>query len=164
MRAFYEATSGQSWSAANQANWFSGTNPCAYGSEWGGVLCSTVAADAQLKLPEEGGPSFTGLAMAFSSIATTLTGTIPPEIFAIPSLTELTLKQNSLSGTIPFEIGLATQLAVLDVSVMWDSGISGTLPAALSELPRLKTLLVNSAGNWLTGTLPAGPFASHCHL
>ncbi len=64
-----------------------------------------------------------------------LTGTIPTEFGQLDRLQVLRLDDNSLTGNIPAEIGSITTLS--DLYVNGNSGMSGTLPSALTNLRRL---------------------------
>lgn len=64
-----------------------------------------------------------------------LTGTIPTELGQLERLQVLRLDTNSLTGNIPAEIGSITTLS--DLYVNGNSGMSGTLPSALTNLRRL---------------------------
>ena len=77
-----------------------------------------------------------------------LRGTVPPEVFPLlPNLRVFDVAHNSVTGTIPSELGIATDLLLLNVM---DNHITGPLPALPSKL-----MMVNLAENQLTGTLPA---------
>jgi hypothetical protein len=78
-----------------------------------------------------------------------LSGPIPSELALLTQLTSLNLFQNNLIGTIPSELGLLTELTYFGAS--WNA-LSGTLPSDLSRLTKLVHLDVSSNG--LRGTLP----------
>lgn len=88
-----------------------------------------------------------------------LTGVIPPEIGSLSRLRRLLLSQNQLAGSIPAELGRLTALQELDLTHNRD--MRGTLPAALTALRQLNTLLLTNTGlcapreaaflDWLAG-------------
>ena len=64
-------------------------------------------------------------------------------------VTELSLKDNNLSGTIPPELGNLTQLTQLDLEY---NELTGPIPPELGDLPQLRRLVLGA--NELTGTIP----------
>ena len=79
----------------------------------------------------------------------TLSGTIPPELGQLTSLGFLELDDNTLSGTIPPELGQLTSLGFLNLS---NNNLSGTIPPELGNIPYLTAL--DLSGNNLSGTIP----------
>ena len=78
-----------------------------------------------------------------------LTGSIPPEISNLKSITGLHTHQNQLTGSIPTEIGKLEYLVRLDMS----SNIhTGTLPTEIGNLSELD--LIDFVYNKFTGFLP----------
>ena len=65
-------------------------------------------------------------------------------------VTEIRLKDNNLSGTIPAGLGQLTSLQYLDLDT---NKLTGTIPSELGQLTNLEYLYLN--GNQLTGTIPA---------
>ncbi|MFC1552585.1 cohesin domain-containing protein, partial [Candidatus Latescibacterota bacterium] len=65
-------------------------------------------------------------------------------------VTELDLKSNNLSGTIPLEIGNLTNLSLLNLS---GNGLSGTIPLEIGNLTNLNSM--NFSYNNITGTIPS---------
>ncbi len=65
-------------------------------------------------------------------------------------VTEIRLKDNNLSGTIPADLGQLTSLQFLDLDT---NQLTGPIPVELSQLVNLEYLYLN--GNQLTGTIPA---------
>lgn len=63
---------------------------------------------------------------------------------------ELTLRRRGVGGFIPTELGLMTDLELLDLS---ENTISGTLPTELGRLTRLNTLVAQH--NSLSGSVPS---------
>ena len=78
-----------------------------------------------------------------------LTGTIPNEIGLLSGLTVLGLGGNHLSGTIPTEIGLLTRLAVL---YPYKNQFTGTTPTEIGLMTSLCWLGLDN--NHLTGSIP----------
>ncbi len=81
-----------------------------------------------------------------------LSGTIPFELGSLSNLRYLWLGSNSLSGTIPSELGSLSNLQRL--SLHHNNSLSGTIPSELGSLSNLQELSVNN--NRLSGTLPSG--------
>ena len=79
-----------------------------------------------------------------------LSGTIPPELGALPALGALNLSNNELTGTIPSRLG---ELGGLFVLILMGNDLSGEIPAALSDLTLLEVLDLGS--NRLSGPVPA---------
>jgi Leucine-rich repeat (LRR) protein len=78
-----------------------------------------------------------------------LTGTIPAELGQLASLQYLSLDTNNLTGNIPVELGNLTNLDYLYLS---GNQLSGTIPSELGNLNNL--LLLYLAGNQLSGSIP----------
>ncbi|MDH3246541.1 MAG: hypothetical protein OEM26_18115, partial [Saprospiraceae bacterium] len=78
-----------------------------------------------------------------------LTGTLPPDIGLLTELREVDLVNNTVSGSIPLEIGNLTLLNRLDLS---RNGFSGLIPVELGNLLSLSTL--NLRFNNLSGNIP----------
>ena len=71
-----------------------------------------------------------------------LSGEIPSEIGSLAKLRDLRLEENDLSGRVPTTIGRMSSLESLDLTN--NPRMSGPLPASMTELRRLRTLLVES--------------------
>ncbi|CAJ2646891.1 unnamed protein product [Trifolium pratense] len=83
-------------------------------------------------------------------------GTIPLEVFNLFSLTNLLdLSHNSLSGSLPKEVGMLKNIDWLDVS---ENHLSGNIPETIGECVSLEYL--NLQGNSFNGTIPSS-LASH---
>ncbi|EOY14382.1 hypothetical protein QUC31_000011 [Theobroma cacao] len=77
-------------------------------------------------------------------------GPLPRGIFkAFPSLAEVLLLNDQLTGCIPYEIGLLKEAVVFDAG---NNQLTGPLPFSLACLENLEQL--NLAGNLLFGTVP----------
>ncbi|KAK6798367.1 hypothetical protein RDI58_006069 [Solanum bulbocastanum] len=79
-----------------------------------------------------------------------LLGSIPSSLGMIQYLTNLDLSNNSINGSIPLTLFIAPELQRLDFS---NNRISGQLPELVGHLNNLQFL--NLSGNALTGRLPA---------
>ena len=77
-----------------------------------------------------------------------LTGPIPPELGLLTQLQRLTLSEHQLTGPIPPTLGNLARLQELDLS---RNLLSGTVPPELGSLTQLRRLKLSD--NWLT-TLP----------
>jgi Leucine-rich repeat (LRR) protein len=125
--AFYHATDGPHWT--ENTNWLVEEQPV---STWHGITLS------------EDGCNVTRIELLFNN----LTGTIPPEIGNLNSLSHLIIDNNNLSGEIPPEIGSLQALEILKLN---DNRLTGPLPNSLYDLHNLKEL--NLTNNLLNGTI-----------
>ena len=71
--------------------------------------------------------------------ANTLSGSIPAELGNLTNLTNLDLSTNSLSGGIPSELGNLTNLTTLD---LYNNPLSGSIPSELGNLTNLIDLFL----------------------
>ena len=78
-----------------------------------------------------------------------LTGSIPPELGGLASLSRLTLTSNHLSGPIPPELAELSNLSHLG---LFNNDLEGTVPPELGSLTNLTQLELD--GNRLTGSIP----------
>lgn len=78
-----------------------------------------------------------------------ITGTIPPCIANLTSLTRLQLANNSFRGSISRELGLLSQLRILNLSM---NSLEGTIPSELSSCSQLQAL--GLWNNSLRGEIP----------
>ncbi|KAK2993731.1 hypothetical protein RJ640_018352 [Escallonia rubra] len=79
-----------------------------------------------------------------------LSGTIPKEVAGLSSLSiSLAMAHNSLTGSLPLEVGRLVNLKELYIS---QNKLSGDIPSTLSSCASLETLLME--GNLLQGTIP----------
>jgi len=77
-------------------------------------------------------------------------GFIPTELGLMTDLELLDLSENTISGTLPSELGRLTRLNTL---VAQHNSVSGSVPSELGELSRLQSLYL--FGNALRGALPS---------
>jgi len=100
--------------------------------------------------PNEWLPNLTNL-LTLDFAAVSFTGTIEPSFWA-PSMTSLSLGGNSISGTIPTEIGTLTRLVSLALA---SNDLEGGLPSELGNLLDLQFLFVMPGNEWLDlGNIP----------
>ena len=136
--ALYHGTGGASWDA--NTNWLS-DRPI---GEWHGVTTDSNGRVIQLDLP-----------------GNNLTGTMPPELGDLTSLSMLNLgeywddgknnfSRNKLAGPIPSELGDLINLRVLDLA---GNSLTATIPLELASLSNLEELHLHN-GNSLTGSIP----------
>jgi Leucine-rich repeat (LRR) protein len=90
-----------------------------------------------------------GQVSELSLVENQLSGTIPPELGQLSRLRYLYLSSNQLSGTIPPELGQLSRLQFLDMS---ENQFSGTIPPELGQLNSLQHL--NLSSSQLSGTIP----------
>jgi hypothetical protein len=76
-------------------------------------------------------------------------GTIPPDIGQLTSLTSLDFKSNMVTGSLPESIGQCSQLQVFDVL---DGSMTGTFPSSMRKLTAMEYFDVSS--NVFSGMLP----------
>jgi len=95
-----------------------------------------------------------------ASLTQTLNGTLPPELQNLPALSLLRIENNSLTGSIPEELGnMSTIFEFGDMSTstfatlnLAGNSLSGSIPSELGNLTGLTTLNLNN--NSLTGSIP----------
>ncbi|CAL0304421.1 unnamed protein product [Lupinus luteus] len=129
-------------------NHFSGRIPFSIGN-----LTSLTKLHMELNYFEGSIPSSLGNCQKLLVLAlfgNKLTGTIPKEVMALSSLSELLdVSYNSLSGTLPTEIGKLVHLGLLDLS---ENKFSGVIPSSLGSCTSLVTLYLQ--GNYFEGNIP----------
>nr|XP_040249063.1 probable leucine-rich repeat receptor-like protein kinase At1g35710 [Aegilops tauschii subsp. strangulata] len=79
----------------------------------------------------------------------TLRGALPPSINSLPALSVLNLTYNQLTGKIPSEIGDLQSLKLLDLSF---NGFTGHIPASLGNLTMLTDLFIHQT--MVSGPIP----------
>ncbi|MDE2755035.1 MAG: hypothetical protein OXI92_00650 [Acidobacteriota bacterium] len=123
--ALYNATNGRNWHKSDR--WLT-HRPV---SGWHGVTVSNGRV--------------TGLSLGSNR----LTGTVPPELGDLSSLTELNLSNNQLTGAIPPELGNLSNLTRLSLT---NNQLTGNVPMELGDLSSLTQLEL--AYNRLAGAIP----------
>jgi hypothetical protein len=135
LAAFYASTSGASW----REPWdLSATDPC---QSWAGFYCENpfVRIDGRLM---DGSSDET-------SIFQGLHGTLPCQLGRVTEMIELVLiSLPTLSGTIPPDLAALPYMRSLD---LWRTKVSGTIPPSFSK-PHLN--IVGLSETSLSGTLP----------
>ncbi|KAG2326243.1 hypothetical protein Bca4012_035217 [Brassica carinata] len=137
-------------------SWTPDADPCSPGS-FDGVACDGNHRVANISLQGMGLTgtippsiglltSLTGLYLHFNS----LTGQIPKDISNLPFLADLYLNVNNLSGEIPPEIGDLDNLQVLQLCY---NKLSGSIPTQLGSLKKITVLALQY--NQLSGAIPA---------
>ncbi|KAB1227831.1 Receptor-like protein 2 [Morella rubra] len=91
------------------------------------------------------------LRRVISLVNNSLSGSIPIEIGHLKLLQGLNLSHNNLSGKIPDQISDLTNLEILDLSA---NQLTGEIPASLANLHFLNTFSI--ASNKLHGPIPSG--------
>ena len=79
-----------------------------------------------------------------------LAGTMPRELGLLSNLEVMDLYGNLLAGLIPSELG---QLSRLSTLILWNNELSGSIPPELGQLGNLEELVLS--GNKLTGSIPS---------
>lgn len=106
------------------------------GNKIGGSIPETIGSCVSLKI--------------IDSRQNNHTGSIPHSLGSIgPSLESIYLASNSISGTIPKELGLLSSLKNLDLS---SNAISGTIPANIGYLSQL--IYLDLSSNIISGEIP----------
>ena len=90
-----------------------------------------------------------GRVVSISLPRNSLSGSIPPEIGWLVHLTLLDLQNNAISGTIPAELGQLNNLRMLNLG---RNKLSGNIPRELGHLPNLSGLVLQY--NTLSGNIP----------
>ncbi|KAM4075277.1 hypothetical protein ACB094_10G157200 [Castanea mollissima] len=131
----------------------SSTSPC----NWIGISCNPVGSVIKINLSHS---SLKGSLhdFSFSSFINleyvdlsqnSLSGTIPPQIGDLSNLIYLNLSINQFCGKIPPEIGLLTNLKVLRLGM---NKLDGSIPQEIGQLRSLNVLALQS--NYLDGPIP----------
>lgn len=181
LRVLYEATSGQNWT--NNSGWLTGepcfgTSGCGHGIPWSaatpglwhGICCNdtdvvvvfltrnaltgTLPASMLTNMTSLFALGFPGGWSTPAAIQRQLSGTLPSQLGLLTNLNVFAFGTNSLSGTLPTHLGLLTNLnAHSDGLGCGTNYISGTIPTQLGLLTALPKLGLMT--NALTGTVPS---------
>ena len=151
LESFFYATGGEDWARAD--GWITTCDPCS----WYGVRCDPEGRVSALALPSnnlvgEIPASIAGMdnLSTLSAPGNRLSGSIPAELFEL-DLWDVFLSKNELTGSIPTNVGDATNLQYLRLDA---NDLTGEVPAGLTTLLNLERLYLND--NRLSGALPAG--------
>ena len=123
------------------------TTPSALPSVWSGVVTSGTPTRVT-GLFFVGTNTFSTGANLFSQL---LNGTLPPELQNLPALQTLLIQDNSLTGSIPTELGNLSTSGFTTLNLSGNS-LTGSIPSELGNLTGLTSL--NLSGNSLTGSIP----------
>ena len=126
LEIFYNSTGGDDWTT--NTNWLTDA-PL---NDWYGVTAYTEDEVSKLSL-----------------LNNELTGSIPPKLGDLESLTYLDLYRNKLTGSIPPELGNLESLTRL---LLHNNELTGSIPPELGDLGSLEWLGLTSNG--LTGSIP----------
>jgi Leucine-rich repeat (LRR) protein len=83
--------------------------------------------------------------------ANTITGTIPTEIGLCTGLASLSMTNSTLSGSIPDEFGNLVELRRL---WLYNNQLTGDIPEAFNKLPKLEVVELHH--NKFSGEMPSG--------
>jgi hypothetical protein len=139
-----------------ERNWTTTEGWLEYDNEclWYGIQCTYLDLGGEIGLQNvvttidfynifsEGGNVFTKEGNGYS-------GSIPPDIGLLTSLTSLDFKSQNVTGIIPESIGRCSKLVSLDLSRF---SLYGTLPNTISYLTAL--VYFDVSANFFSGTLP----------
>ena len=131
-----------------------GISPCI---NWSGITCDNSGSVTNLSLADFGlrGTLYDFNFSSFRNLFVldlqnnSISGTIPHEIGKLTSLFVISLAENNLTGLIPFYIGNLTNLSIL---YLWDNKLSCSIPRKIGLLESLSELDLSS--NVLTGGIP----------
>ncbi|XP_034920301.1 uncharacterized protein [Populus alba] len=148
----WKASLDDNHSQAVLSSWV-GSSPC----KWLGITCDNSGSVAHFSLPHFGlrgtlhsfnFSSFPHL-LALYLRNNSLYGTIPLEIGLLTSLNVLYLDKNHLTGLIPVSIGTLKHLSILHLG---GNNFSGSIPSSIGNMTMLTRLVLNE--NNLSGSVP----------
>ena len=143
-------------------------DPMQHGSWFGVTECNGCGEVIRLSLPDnslkgdlstlggafqEADPRFSLSSLVEIELsANGLTGTLPPELALISTLSTLHVESNSISGTIPHQLSTLTSVLAGELRLGANS-LSGSVPEFIGRLDTLTTLSLYE--NRLSGSLPS---------
>ncbi|KAL6853303.1 hypothetical protein ACP4OV_019332 [Aristida adscensionis] len=116
-----------------------GGDPC-LPSPWSWVKCTSDDDDAH---PPR--------VIAINLSGKKLTGSIPPELAALPCLAEIGLANNMLTGPIP-DLSGSSNLSIMSATTTLNNQLTGNVPSYFAGLPKLSELYLQN--NKLSGSIP----------
>ncbi|WZZ13770.1 hypothetical protein YC2023_106859 [Brassica napus] len=126
-----------------------------------GELCSGAAIDDNIFIDDKAYNPFIKCDCTFNSsticritalkvYALDVVGPIPPQLWTLIYLSNLTFGVNALSGPFPKEIGLLTNLKSLGIGL---NNLSGPIPAEIGTCTKLLKICLSNSG--LRGEVPS---------
>ncbi|CAM0145910.1 unnamed protein product [Urochloa decumbens] len=113
-----------------------GGDPC-IPSPWSWLRCTSAASS-----------SSEPRVISINLSGKNLTGTVPPELGALPCLAEIALANNMLTGPIP-DLSGASNLSIIHLE---NNQLTGNVPSYFGSLPKLSELYLQN--NKLSGSIP----------
>ncbi|KAJ6877022.1 MDIS1-interacting receptor like kinase 2-like [Populus alba x Populus x berolinensis] len=150
----WKASLDDNHSQAVLSSWV-GSSPC----KWLGITCDNSGSVANFSLPHFGlrGTLHSFNLSSFPNLLTlnlknnSLYGTIPLEIGLLTTLNVLYLDKNNLTGLIPSSIGNLRNLSFLNIA---ENNLSGFVPRVIGQLESLVELSLHTALNHFSGPIP----------
>ncbi|CAO2181585.1 unnamed protein product [Urochloa humidicola] len=118
-----------------------GGDPC-LPTPWSWVRCTAAASAAASS--SDAPPRVISINLSGKN----LTGTVPPELGALPCLAEIALANNMLTGPIP-DLSASSNLSIIHLE---NNQLTGNVPSYFGSLPKLSELYLQN--NRLSGSIP----------